>query len=203
MVNPVTKLAPYEIVFGRERALAGLPLGQKKECLDADSYHEKMKDIDENVARLLNEEHAKVADRVNANRSESDAFQVGDWVWYIRPRSITGPKLQTWWLGPYKVMLRVGERSYRLRTPQGEELDAYQNQLKPCFWTQPGELKARLYYPARSEDDDEGTSSPSLAPSPRSEDGGVEDGAALAPDASPAPSRTEVVQQALAEGMSP
>jgi hypothetical protein len=154
MVDPVTKLSPYEIVFGRERALAGLPWGHTRDLPEMESFFEKMADIDKNVARLLNEEHAKLADRVNARRSDGPDFQIGDWVWYIRPKGVGGVKLHTWWQGPFKVLIRTGERSFRLRTPQGDEFDAHQDQLKPCVWEVPGAMIAHLCYPVPEGDCD-------------------------------------------------
>ena len=151
MVDPVTKLSPYEIVFGRERALAGLPWGQSRDLPDIESFFARMQSIDENVARMLNESHQKLEDRINAKRAEGPSFQVGDWVWYLRPKGVGGVKLQTWWQGPFKVLRRAGEHSFRLRTPQKDKFDAHQSQLKPCVWDEPGALIAYLRYPDRDE----------------------------------------------------
>ena len=153
MVDPVTNLSPYEIVFGRERSLAGLPWSPVRWCSEAESFFDAMRDIDEKVAKLLNEEHAKVARRVNANRGPGPVYHIGDWVWYLRPKSVGGTKLRTYWQGPFKVLSRAGERSYRLRTPQGEEFDAFQDQLKPCCWDDVGPVMAKFQYPVRKSAD--------------------------------------------------
>ena len=177
LVNPVTNLAPYEVVFGRERALAGLPLEDVHECPTADSFFEQMQEIDEKIARLMNDHLAKVAAGVNARRSEGTSYQNGDWVWYIRPKSVGGVKLQTWWQGPFRILSRVGARSYRLRTPQGDEFDAHQDQVKPCVWEQPGSLMARLHFPPLEDDcgfDDDATSSVA-SPLPSQERDGLPD----------------------------
>jgi hypothetical protein len=147
MVDPVTKLTPYEVVFGRERALAGLPWDNHMDCPSADTFFEKMADLDVRVAELLNEEHAKLTRRLNVSRSNGEIFVIGDWVWYLRPKKVGGHKLQSWWQGPAKVQKRVGERSYLIRTTRGEEIDVHQDQLKICHWDRPGELIADLRHP--------------------------------------------------------
>ena len=147
MVDPITGLSPYEILFGRERSLAGLPWEPRLRCPEAEAFFSHMEEVDRRVSELLNEEHAKLARRLNADRSEDTPLQEGDWVWYLRPKSVGGAKLQTYWQGPFKVLEKVGERSYRLRTPQGEEFDAHRDQLKPCVGGGPGPLLCELQYP--------------------------------------------------------
>jgi len=150
MVDPVTNLSPYEIIFGRERSLAGLPWEPRLRCPEANAFFDRMDEIDRQVAELLNEEHAKLAGRLNADRAEGTPFQVGDWVWYLRPKSVGGAKLQTYWQGPFKVLTRLGERSYRLRTPEGQEFDCHQDQLKACVGGGPGPLLTLLQHPPSS-----------------------------------------------------
>ena len=147
MVDPLTNLSPYEIVFGRERSLAGLPWDTLRECPEAESFFEDMRGIDERVAFFLNEAHAKWAERVNAKRSEGPKYEVGDWVWYLRPRSVGGAKMQSWWQGRFRVLAKCGERSFRLRTPQGDEFDFHLDQLKICVWEDLGTPEGELPYP--------------------------------------------------------
>ena len=42
----VAVLSPYQIVFGRERNLAGLPHTPLRECEDADAFFTRMAQID-------------------------------------------------------------------------------------------------------------------------------------------------------------
>ena len=147
-VDPLTNLSPYETVFGRERSLAGLPWEPPRDCPGAQAFFEKMSDIDQKVARLLNEAHEKWASKVNSRRAHGPSYREGDWVWYVRPKSVGGAKLQTWWQGPFKILLRVAEFSFRLRTPQGEEFDVHQDQLKPCIWEDLGPPVSTLQYPS-------------------------------------------------------
>ena len=125
----VSGLSPYEIVFGRERAMAGLPWSPARECPEAREFFDRMQLIDQSVANALNEAHEALAEKVNSHRRERPPYEVGEWVWYLRPKSVGGAKLQSWWQGPFKVQARVGHSSYRLRTPQGQECDAHSDQL--------------------------------------------------------------------------
>ena len=151
--DPVSGLSPYEIVFGRERALAGLPWTPPRPVPEAHDFFEHMSEIDEKVAKALNEAHAALALKVNARRQGRTPYAEGEWVWYLRPRSVGGVKLQSWWQGPFKVCQRVGQSSYRLRTPQGQEFDAHADQLKPCVWTEPSDPTTSLQYPPARETD--------------------------------------------------
>ena len=147
MAEPTTGLSPYQIMFGRERTLAGLPWDPPRECQEASDFFAEMKHIDEEVARFMSEAHEKWANRINAHRKAGTPPAVGDWVWYLRPREVGGNKLQSWWLGPYKVVERVGERSYQVRTPRGEVLDVHLDQIKPCHWEMPESSGIPLQYP--------------------------------------------------------
>ena len=70
----------------------------------------------------MSEAHEKWANRINAHRKAGTPPVVGDWVWYLRPREVGGNKLQSWWLGPYKVVERVGQRSYECELQGGRSL---------------------------------------------------------------------------------
>jgi len=61
-------LSPYQILFGRERPLAGIPYSPPRECEDACQFFKRMEEIDRQVAEVLNEVHAAQARRVNQGR---------------------------------------------------------------------------------------------------------------------------------------
>ena len=50
-------LSPYEIMFGRYRPFANKPYETEKDCEDAISFFNRMKDTDERISRILNEMH--------------------------------------------------------------------------------------------------------------------------------------------------
>ena len=78
----------------------------------------------------------KAEEVANCNRATCDFFKVGQWVWLHRPTAFAGPKLQTSWLGPYKIIARVGEHSFKIQTAPREEYEVHNDQLKLCH-TQP------------------------------------------------------------------
>ena len=53
----VSGLSPYEIVFGRQWPLAGLPYSVPKVSEDAIEFFKRMEGMDKRVAKKLHEEH--------------------------------------------------------------------------------------------------------------------------------------------------
>ena len=121
--------SPYEILFGRERSLGNLPYKPSKECEDAENYFGRMKEIDEKVARILNDKHDRISKAVNAKRKEFPVFEVGQKVWYLRPEG-SGEKLDSRWIGPEIITARVGEHSYEIRIKPGMVVQAHASALK-------------------------------------------------------------------------
>ena len=152
--DPATKMTPYEVVFGRPRAMAGLPWTPQQASDDAEAHFSRMADIDKMVAEMVNATHRRQADEINKRRRARPEYTPGEWVWYRRPLSITGAKLRSWWLGPFKLVERMGAQSYMLRTPQGETIEAHADQIKKCFWPEPEELEGEVTYPAVQEEDE-------------------------------------------------
>ena len=66
----------------------------------------------------------------------------------IRPKTVGGMKLRTWWRGPFRVMRRVGESSYAVRRAPSEELEVHADQLKLCIWEELDEPVQELQFPA-------------------------------------------------------
>ena len=90
-------LSPYQMVFGRERAVAGLPYTPPKMCEGAQSFFDRMDMIDREVARVLNTTHFKKQEWFNKGRSEGKVYAVGDKVWVLRPREVASEgKFKTW-----------------------------------------------------------------------------------------------------------
>jgi hypothetical protein len=138
-VDPVTGMSPYQAVFGRTRNLAALlrPRSAKAESEDALEFFERMALVDQEVAAAREKALRDVADQVNARRRARPPYKVGDYVWLMKPKSVGGVKISTWWLGPYKVVGRVGQNSYQLHVPREGTLDAHASQLKFCYWDLP------------------------------------------------------------------
>ena len=118
-------LSPYQILFGRDRPLGGIPYEPIHECEDATVFFSRMGAVDVDVASRLNGLHARQMARANASRKGGPEFQVGDKVWYIRPPD-AGNKLETRWIGPAQIIAREGEYSYQVKVKPGHSVKAPQ-----------------------------------------------------------------------------
>ena len=123
-------LSPFQIIFGRDRNLAGAPYSEERECEGAKVFFDRMEDLDKKVAKCLNEEHKKIVERINAKLTKPQPYQVGDWVWVLRPKGGKLSKLDTWWVGPAQVVRRTGELSYQVRVKPDVVRDVHMDQLK-------------------------------------------------------------------------
>jgi hypothetical protein len=149
-VEGETGLSPYQIVFGRDRPLANLPYNPPRECEDAVKFFDRQREVDEKVAKFLNERHARREESLNLGRHEFEPFEVGAHVWYRRPEG-SGGKLDSRWIGPMAIIGREGEHSYVLRASNGGTLSAPRNFLKEFREdTQRGE-PIFLHYHLRTE----------------------------------------------------
>ena len=125
-------MSPYQILFERERSLGNFPNEPPKECEDAQQCFDRMKETDEKVARLLNEKHKLVAQRMNANHPEVLTYEVGQKVWYLRPEN-SGDKWHSKWIGPEVITARLGEHSYEIQVEPRLKIQAHAAALKQHF----------------------------------------------------------------------
>ena len=65
----VSGLSPYEIVYGRQRPLAGLPCEVPRVCEDVVEFFKRMEDLDQKVAKHLDDEHRTRCELINASLS--------------------------------------------------------------------------------------------------------------------------------------
>ena len=83
------------------------------------------------VASTLNGVHAAAQLDTNRGRKARDPPKLGDKVWVLRPKGVGGNKISTWWLGPYKVVERVGQSSFKVQIRPGIFQDVHLDQIKP------------------------------------------------------------------------
>ena len=123
---------PFEIMFGRERFLAGCPAYVERECEGARQFFDRVEILSGLVATKLTEEHRKEAARINAARKEPLVYQPGDWVWVLRPKSgMAAAKVDTWWVGPVPLVRRTGAASYEVEIQPGVMHSVHTDRLKP------------------------------------------------------------------------
>jgi transposase InsO family protein len=139
----VSGLSPYEIVYGRQRPLAGLPYEVPRVSEDAVDFFHRMEALDAKVAKHLDEEHRTRCKSVNASRKHKPIYAMGSKVWFKRPASLSAG-LHSVWEGPGVVLRRVGAGSYLISNRKGEEQAIHEDQIKPhvedVYAGQPREL---------------------------------------------------------------
>lgn len=123
-------LSPYEILYGRHRPYAGVPYQPPTKMEDAIAFFERQENTERKVAEILREMHDKRAKTVNQNRSELSVLEVGAKVWWLRPRGQTGDKLESYWVGPCKILERKSAHTYTIETREGHSVDTHRCQLK-------------------------------------------------------------------------
>ena len=124
-------ISPFQVVFGRERNLAGCPYEPLRECESAHAFFDRMSELDAKVAATLNESHWQEARRLNEKRAKPTPYHPGDKVWLLRPKGSAVSKLDTWWVGPVEVAARLGDLSYQVFIKPGVTHDVHLDQLKP------------------------------------------------------------------------
>ena len=138
-----TGMTPYQILFGRDRSLGGIPREAVRTCEDAQQFLDRMAEVDRLAAEAINRAHEGQMARLNRNRKEREGFQVGDLVWVARPRTgVTGHKLNTAWLGPAKVVQQLSRCTYEVQTKPDHTTEVHLDQLKRHV---PDDITGRSY----------------------------------------------------------
>ena len=153
-VDPVIGMSPYMALFGRPRNLACLPWTPGK-SEGAHEFFDRIEEIDAKVAEAREKHHSKIEESFNKRTRARPPYKVGDHVYYLKPRAVGGTKIAPWWFGPYRVIDRLGENSYRLKVPNQKPLDAHATQLRPCHWSpEPwGPIRFRMKIPPTGHPD--------------------------------------------------
>ena len=79
--------SPFQIVFGRERFVAGAPLPVERECEGATQFMDRMEWLDKEVSKRLTQQLESRVNRANAVRCVPPTYKPGDWVWVLKPRT--------------------------------------------------------------------------------------------------------------------
>ena len=122
---------PCQLVFGRDRPLAGLPWREAVECEEVQAFFDRVEHQRQEARKFMEKEHAGRARQLPENKKRGP-FKVGESVWVRRPTSVAGVKLDTYWIGPAKVMERVSTHGYKIQVRPGVLRDVHADQLKPC-----------------------------------------------------------------------
>ena len=126
-----TGMSPYQILFGRDRTLGGIPREGERSCEDARQFLERMAEVDDMAGEAMRFAHSEQKYRVNKGRKERQGFKVGDLVWVARPKTgVTGHKMHTAWVGPAKVVQQLGSSTYEVQTKPHYTTEVHLDQLK-------------------------------------------------------------------------
>lgn len=126
-------LSPYQVVYGRDRPLGGIPYEPLKRAEDAEQFFARIREQELLVSKNLNTLHDQRADYENRGRPDPPVFGAGDKVWYKRQVGAvhsTTSKLASYWLGPCLVKARVGNASYEVEVKPGSIQRVHVSQLK-------------------------------------------------------------------------
>ena len=134
-------LSPFQIVFGRDRNVAGVPYQPEAECESTQNFFDRMEQLDLRIAEILRKQHGQVEARENAKRRTPKPYRLADKVWVIRQRGAGISKLDTWWTGPAEITRRVGALSYEVMFRPGLKREVHHDQLKPFVPIGPEELE--------------------------------------------------------------
>ena len=71
-------LSPYQIHFGRDRPMSGIPQIPSRKAEDALQFFKRMKEVDEKVSQRLTDLHVKQASHDSLTWEKLPDFKAGD-----------------------------------------------------------------------------------------------------------------------------
>ena len=141
-------LSPFQIVFGRDRNEAGVPYPPLRESENARQFFDRMNQLDHTIADTLNRQHLQTQRRLNASRQRPRKYHPNDIVWVLRTKASLTDKLDSKWIGPARVLERLGEDSYNVLLKPNMTFEVHAAHLKPFVTDQPPStiLEEDLYH---------------------------------------------------------
>ncbi|KAK3924610.1 Retrovirus-related Pol polyprotein from transposon 412 [Frankliniella fusca] len=123
--HATTGVSPAMLMFGRDLSLPSVlargPLpDQAAPRLPRAEYpawlQARLRDLHHTVRERADVASWRMKERYDL-RARRPHFAVGDAVWFFNPRRHIGraAKLQSWWMGPFKIMDRLSEVTFRIR----------------------------------------------------------------------------------------
>ena len=131
--DPETGVSPYQLVFGRERSLGGLPYLITRSHPEAEEFFDGIAKLDEFALKFLQKSVYQQELALNKRRPMLIDFKVGEWVFVQRPTAYAGPKMQTSWMGPYQLVARTGEHSFTVHINPKVAQEVHWDQIKKCI----------------------------------------------------------------------
>jgi len=140
-VQETTSCTPALLMFGRElRTPAMLAFGRPPDSEDTPpgpEYARKLQDRLESAHSFARKQQLSAGVRQRRNydvRTQGRHFLAGELVWVYSPQRKKGrcPKLDSQWVGPCRVLERLGEVVYRVQLPsKGRKVVLHRDRLAP------------------------------------------------------------------------
>ena len=132
-------LSPYNIVFGREGLVEGLPVPVEREAEDAADFQRRMAEVDTKVREILQKEHQAAHARQLAGQSRESKANCAHHQWKIAVdmrcwvrRAVMAHKLHSIWLGPHIVRKQVGKDTWMINLGRHVRV-CHRSQLKEHY----------------------------------------------------------------------
>ncbi|KAK5921445.1 hypothetical protein CgunFtcFv8_025150 [Champsocephalus gunnari] len=140
-VQESSACSPALLMLGRElRTPAVLAFGQPPDSLDTPpgpEYARRLQDRLDSAHAFARDQQKSAGVRQKRNydtRTRGQHFRAGELVWVYSPQRKKGrcPKLDSQWVGPCRVLERVGEVVYRVQLPpKGRKVVLHRDRLAP------------------------------------------------------------------------
>ena len=135
--------SPNQLLFVLNKCGGNLAYNHPRECKDASAFFNKIQAAEKEAKRLVGKFQADWLSIANQGRKEPQGLEKGDCVW-LRKSQTTQHKdsrLLPLWEGPFEIVSRVGENSFRVRVDVNRELDVSGDRLKPEIPNPKGRVK--------------------------------------------------------------
>lgn len=119
-----TGQAPFYIWYGEHPSFYPGAVREEK-VPAAEDLAEKLKEVNAETKAMINMAQERYKEQADKHRAQDPEFAVGDMVWLNRKNIETNrpsKKLDWKYLGPYKVIERVGRRAYKLQLPKAVDI---------------------------------------------------------------------------------
>ena len=144
---PTTELyhgySPNQLVFGRNKCWSNLPYDHPRECKDASAFFNEIQAGEKEAKRLVEKFQADSLSIANQGGKEPQDLEKGDRVWLRRSETTQDgdSKLLPLWEGPFEIVSRVRENSFKVRVDVNRELEVSGDRLKPEIPSPKGRVK--------------------------------------------------------------
>ena len=142
-VHETTKETPNMMMFGREVTLPiDVMYKEPKDDEDKDYTQELRERLDRTYERVREQGQTELRrqKRNYDKRSHGKLYEVGNFVWLRNNTRKKGlnPKLFSKWTGPYKIISRLSDVTYRIQlSPRTKPSVVHFDRLKPCEGSEP------------------------------------------------------------------